>query len=234
MTFSFKLLHTDGSARRGEISTAHGTIQTPVFMPVGTLASVKSLTTEQLAALGPEIILNNTYHLMLRPGIDLLEELGGVHRFMNWKGAVLSDSGGFQVFSLSKIRKIREEGVEFRSHIDGSAHFLSPERSIEIQTRMGVDIAMAFDECPPYGGSRAEVEKSMELTHRWARRSLDARTGSPALFGIIQGGVYPELRRQSAEVISSMAFDGIAIGGLSVGEPKEEMLETLRLTAPLM
>ena len=234
MSFSFRLLTQDGQARRGEISTTHGAIQTPVFMPVGTLASVKSLTTEQLAALGPEIILNNTYHLMLRPGIDLLEQLGGVHRFMGWKGAVLSDSGGFQVFSLSKIRKIREEGVEFRSHIDGSAHFLSPERSIEIQTRMGVDIAMAFDECPPYGGSHAEVEASMELTHRWAKRSLDARVSSPALFGIIQGGVYADLRRRSAETISSMPFDGIAIGGLSVGEPKEEMLETMRLTAPMM
>lgn len=237
MSFSFKLLATDDGARRGEIATAHGTIQTPVFMPVGTLASVKSLTTDQLRQLGPEIILNNTYHLMLRPGIDLLEGLGGVHRFMNWSGAVLSDSGGYQVFSLSKIRKIREEGVEFRSHIDGSAHFLSPERSIEIQTRMGVDIAMAFDECPPYGWSRAEVETSMELTHRWARRSLGARgerATSPALFGIIQGGVHHDLRKRSAQEISSLPFDGVAIGGLSVGEPKEEMVETMRFTAPLM
>ena len=238
--FSFRLLATDGDARRGEITTAHGTIQTPVFMPVGTAASVKSLTTEQLERLGPEIILNNTYHLMLRPGIDLLGRLGGVHRFMNWKGAVLSDSGGFQVFSLAKIRKIREEGVEFRSHIDGSKHFLSPERSIEIQARMGVDIAMAFDECPPHGWSRSEVEKSMEMTHRWARRSLEAREvaaangSAPALFGIIQGGTYADLRRRSTEEIASMEFDGIAIGGLSVGEPKEEMLETMRLTAPLM
>src|ERR1041385_6577892 len=168
-------------------------------MPVGTLASVKSLTTEQLKNLRtqdsglrtPEIILNNTYHLMLRPGIDLLEKLGGVHAFMNWDRAVLSDSGGFQVFSLASIRKVREEGVEFRSHIDGSAHFLSPERSIEIQSRMGVDIAMAFDECPPYGLGHAEVEKSMELTHRWAERSLRARReDGPALFGIAQGGVY--------------------------------------------
>src|SRR5688572_8389350 len=175
MPFSFRLLATDGDARRGEITTAHGAIQTPVFMPVGTAASVKSLTTEQLESLGPEIILNNTYHLMLRPGVDLLEQLGGVHRFMNWKRAVLSDSGGFQVFSLSKIRKVREEGVEFRSHIDGSKHFLSPEKSIEIQTRMGVDIAMAFDECPAYGWSRDEVEHSMELTHRWARRCVEVR-----------------------------------------------------------
>ena len=234
MPFSFRLLSTDGDARRGEITTAHGTIQTPVFMPVGTGGSVKSLTTEQLAQLGPEIILNNTYHLMLRPGVDLLEQLGGVHRFMGWNGSVLSDSGGYQVFSLSAIRKIREEGVEFRSHIDGSAHFLSPERSIEIQQRMGVDIAMAFDECPPYGWSKTEVEESMEMTHRWARRSLDAHTSSNALFGIIQGGIYPDLRRRSAEAIGSMPFQGVAIGGLSVGEPKEEMLETVRLTAPLM
>ncbi|MGZ8709611.1 MAG: tRNA guanosine(34) transglycosylase Tgt [Thermoanaerobaculia bacterium] len=240
MSFSFRLLAADGDARRGEITTAHGTIQTPVFMPVGTAASVKSLTTEQLERLGPEIILNNTYHLMLRPGIDLLEQLGGVHRFMNWNGAVLSDSGGFQVFSLAKIRKIREEGVEFRSHIDGSKHFLSPERSIEIQSRMGVDIAMAFDECPPYGRSRSEVETSMEMTHRWARRSLEARaissaTGlAPAIFGIIQGGIYPDLRKRSTEEIAGMPFDGVAIGGLSVGEPKAEMLETMRFTAPLM
>jgi queuine tRNA-ribosyltransferase len=239
MPFSFRLQATDGDARRGEITTAHGAIQTPVFMPVGTAASVKSLTTEQLERLGPEIILNNTYHLMLRPGIDLLERLGGVHRFMNWKRAVLSDSGGFQVFSLAKIRKIREEGVEFRSHIDGSKHFLSPERSIEIQTRMGVDIAMAFDECPPYGWSRAEVEKSMEMTHRWAHRSLRAReasatTNAPAIFGIIQGGIYPDLRKRSVEEIASIGFEGVAIGGLSVGEPKEEMLETMRFTAPQM
>ena len=234
----FEILATDGSARRGRIHTAHGTVETPVFMPVGTAASVKGLTTEQLQRLCPEIILNNTYHLMLRPGIDLLEQLGGVHRFMGWNGAVLSDSGGYQVFSLSAIRKIREEGVEFRSHIDGSQHFLSPERSIEIQSRMGVDIAMAFDECPPYGGSRAEVEKSMELTHRWAKRSFEARVSSPApspaLFGIIQGGIYKDLRKRSAEEIGAIPFDGVAIGGLSVGEPKEEMLETMRFTAPLM
>ena len=232
--FSFRLLNTDGAARRGEISTAHGTIQTPVFMPVGTAASVKSLTTEQLKALGPEIILNNTYHLMLRPGAELIQKLGGVHPFMNWDRAVLSDSGGFQVFSLSSIRKIREEGVEFRSHLDGSAHFLSPERSLEIQTQLGVDIAMAFDECPPYGWSHAEVEKSMEMTHRWARRSLAARNGGPALFGIVQGGVYLDLRKRSVEDIASLPFDGIAVGGLSVGEPKPAMLEVMHHVAPMM
>jgi queuine tRNA-ribosyltransferase len=246
-------------------------------MPVGTLASVKSLTTEQLKQLGstqhsalstqdstidsalgtrhsalrlgPEIILNNTYHLMLRPGADLLERLGGVHRFMNWDRAVLSDSGGFQVFSLAKIRKVREEGVEFRSHLDGSAHFLSPETSIEIQSKMGVDIAMAFDECPPYGIAHAAVERSMEMTHRWARRSLEARdqrsleardqrvagcVRAPALFGIVQGGIHHDLRRRSVEAIAELSFDGMAIGGVSVGEPKEEMLDVMHFTAPLL
>src|SRR5258707_6616530 len=171
---TFQLLASDGSARRGEIVTRHGTIQTPVFMPVGTLASVKSLTTDQLKQLGPEIILNNTYHLMLRPGADLLERLGGVHRFMNWDRAVLSDSGGFQVFSLANIRKVREQGVEFRSHLDGSSHFLSPETSVGIQTKMGVDLAMALDECPAYGIGHAEVERSMAMTHRSCSRSLEA------------------------------------------------------------
>jgi queuine tRNA-ribosyltransferase len=241
----FRILNTDGAARRGQMTTAHGVVDTPVFLPVGTLGAVKSLTTDVLKGLGPQIILNNTYHLMLRPGVDLLEQLGGVHTFMGWDGAVLSDSGGFQVFSLAAIRQIREEGVEFRSHIDGSLHFLSPERSVEIQTRMGVDIAMAFDECPSYGGSRDEVETSMELTHRWAKRSLDGRgapprlrsgqaLSSPALFGIVQGGIYHDLRKRSVEAIAALDFDGVAIGGLSVGEPKEEMLETMRFTAPLL
>jgi queuine tRNA-ribosyltransferase len=230
---SFELLHTDGAARRGRIHTRHGAIDTPVFMPVGTRASVKSLTTDQLERLGPKIILNNTYHLMLRPGVDLIEKLGGVHKFMGWDRAVLTDSGGFQLFSLASIRKIREEGVEFRSHIDGSPYFLTPELSVQIQTRMGVDIAMAFDECPAYGISHAEVEKSMLLTHRWAKRSLDARTSS-ALFGIVQGGVHLDLRKRSVEEVAGMDFDGIAIGGVSVGEPKEEMFEVVDHTAPLL
>lgn len=203
-------------------------------MPVGTAASVKSLTTEQLTRLGPQIMLCNTYHLMLRPGVELLEELGGLHRFMGWNGAVLSDSGGFQIFSLASIRKIREEGVEFRSHIDGSSHFLSPEIATGIQERMGVDIAMAFDECPAYGLSRDEVAASMELTHRWAARCISARTGRSALFGIVQGGVHPDLRAVSASQITSLPFDGFAIGGLSVGEPKEEMMSMLSVTAPLL
>jgi queuine tRNA-ribosyltransferase len=237
----FDLLATDGAARLGRITTSHGVIDTPVFMPVGTAASVKALTIEQLKSLStqdpglrtPQIILNNTYHLMLRPGIDLIEKLGGVHKLMNWDGAVLSDSGGFQVWSLASMRKIREEGVEFRSHLDGSLQFLSPEVSVGIQTKMGVDIAMAFDECPAYGLSHAEVETSMELTHRWARRSLAARS-TTALFGIVQGGVYPDLRKRSAEEISSMDFDGVAIGGVSVGETKPEMLDVMRRTAPLL
>ncbi len=231
---SFTIHATDGSARRGELMTRHGAIQTPVFMPVGTRASVKGLTTEQLSRLGPEIILNNTYHLMLRPGVDLLEKLGGVHRFMGWDRAVLSDSGGFQLYSLASIRKVREEGVEFRSHIDGSPYFLSPETSVGIQTRMGVDIAMAFDECPAHGLTHAEVEKSMLLTHRWAKRSLAARAGGTALFGIIQGGVYTDLRKRSVEEIAAMDFDGFAIGGVSVGESKREMFEVVDFTAPLM
>jgi queuine tRNA-ribosyltransferase len=234
----FEILHTDGAARRGRITTRHGTIETPVFMPVGTLASVKSLTTEQLKALGPEIILNNTYHLMLRPGVDLIEKLGGAHAFQSWDRAILTDSGGFQVFSLSSIRKLREEGVEFRSHIDGSLHFLSPEVSIDIQRRMGVDIAMSFDECPAYGISHDEAEKSMELTHRWARRSLASlpapNSPLPALFGIVQGGIYKDLRKRSIEEIASLDFDGIAIGGVAVGESKNEMLEIIDFTTPLL
>jgi queuine tRNA-ribosyltransferase len=239
---TFELLHADGAARRGRITTPHGYIETPVFMPVGTLGSVKSLTTEQLKQLGPEIILNNTYHLMLRPGADLVERLGGVHRFMGWDRAVLSDSGGFQVFSLAKIRKVREEGVEFRSHLDGSAHFLSPETSLAIQTKLGVDIAMAFDECPAYGQPHAAIATSMEMTHRWAKRSLEARDRleeqngrrGPALFGIVQGGIHHDLRQRSVEAIASLPFEGVAIGGVSVGEPKEEMLDVFRFTAPLL
>lgn len=231
---SFELLHTDGAARRGRLSTPHGAIETPVFMPVGTQGSVKSLTTSQLASLGPAIILNNTYHLMLRPGVELLEQMGGVHKFIGWDRAILTDSGGFQIYSLSEIRKIREEGVEFRSHIDGSTHFLSPEKAVEIQVRMGVDIAMAFDECPAAGLPRAEVERSMEMTHRWAARSLTMRRGATSLFGIVQGGIHHDLRKRSVEALGALPFDGYAIGGLSVGEPKDAMLDSLRYTAPLL
>lgn len=247
----FELLRTDGAARLGRITTRRGAINTPVFVPVGTVGSVKALTTEQLkevgsnvqpctqhsalsACSGPELILVNTYHLMLRPGVDLLEQMGGIHRFIGWDRAILSDSGGFQIFSLAAIRKIREEGVEFRSHLDGSLHFLSPEKAVEIQTRMGVDIAMALDECPSYGLSRAEIEKSMDLTHRWAKRSLAARTGPPALFGIVQGGTHHDLRKRSVEEVASLDFEGIAIGGVSVGEPKEAVLDVIRFTTPLL
>ena len=214
--------------------TPHGVVQTPVFMPVGTLGAVKGLTTDQLLELGPEILLCNTYHLMLRPGIDLLKEMGGIHRFMSWDRAVLSDSGGFQLFSLASIRTIREEGVEFRSHIDGTSFFLSPEESIRIQCAMGVDIAMAFDECPSADLGKSEVERSMELTHRWAQRSLDARTAPSALFGIVQGGIFPDLRRRSVETVCGMDFDGFAIGGLSVGESKQHMRAMVELTADAM
>jgi queuine tRNA-ribosyltransferase len=231
---SFELLSRDGAARRGRITTPRGSIETPVFMPVGTVAAVKGLTVDQLRELAPEIILCNTYHLMLRPGVDLLEELGGVHRFMSWDRPILSDSGGFQVFSLASIRKIREEGVEFRSHLDGTPFFLTPEESIRIQCRMGVDIAMAFDECPVAGLPRPEVERSLGLTNRWAARSLNARTGGTAVFGIVQGGTDLELRSRATGEIVSLGFDGYAIGGLSVGEPKERMRETVSHTAPLL
>jgi queuine tRNA-ribosyltransferase len=231
---SFEILSADGDARRGRLVTRHGVVETPVFMPVGTLASVKSLTTALLTEVGPSIILANTYHLVLRPGIDILEQMGGLHRFMSWGGAILTDSGGFQIWSLAEMRKIREEGVEFRSHIDGSRQFLSPESAVDVQVRMGVDIAMAFDECPAHGLDKKDVERSMELTHRWARRSLSARRNPTALFGIAQGGCFPDLRRRSVETIAAMDFDGIAIGGLSVGEPKAQMLDTLRYTAPLL
>ncbi|HVR42623.1 MAG TPA: tRNA guanosine(34) transglycosylase Tgt [Thermoanaerobaculia bacterium] len=230
----FRLLGSEGEARLGEIATPHGSIATPVFIPVGTAGAVKGLTSDQLAALGPDVILCNTYHLMLRPGAELIERLGGLHRFIGWDRPILTDSGGFQVFSLAEIRNVREEGVEFQSHLDGARHFLTPEGSIEIQERMGVDIAMAFDECPAAGQGHAEVERSMELTHRWAERSLRARRGGSALFGIVQGGPFPDLRRRSAEVIGGMGFEGVAIGGVSVGEPKQAMLDTMRLTAPLL
>jgi queuine tRNA-ribosyltransferase len=230
----FEIQSRDGAARAGQMTTRHGVVQTPVFMPVGTVGAVKALTLDQLSDLGPQIILCNTYHLMLRPGVDLVESLGGLHGFMNWDRPILTDSGGFQVFSLASIRKVTDEGVEFQSHIDGSRHFLSPEKSIEIQERMGVDIAMAFDECPAAELDRDGVAKSLRLTHQWAQRSVDARRDISAVFGIVQGGRFGDLRRESAEFIGSLPFDGVAIGGVSVGEPKEVMLETLRSTAPLL
>ncbi|MDR1045317.1 MAG: tRNA guanosine(34) transglycosylase Tgt [Candidatus Adiutrix sp.] len=217
-------------ARAGLLTTAHGLIPTPVFMPVGTRGTVKAVAPDDLERLGARIILGNTYHLMLRPGADLVARLGGLHKFMAWPGPILTDSGGYQVFSLSKLRKMNEEGVDFRSSYDGLKVFLSPERSIEIQSALGVDIMMCLDECTGYPASRAEAEKSMELTHRWARRcreSWRAGEGDRVLFGISQGGFYPDLRKRSAEAIAELDFPGQAVGGLALGEPMEERLSAL-------
>lgn len=216
-------------ARRGRIHTPHGTIETPVFMPVGTQATVKAMRPEQVKEMGAEIILSNTYHLYLRPGHDIVKEAGGLHKFMNWDKPILTDSGGFQVFSLGKLRKITEEGVEFRSHIDGSKHMLSPEKSIEIQNALGSDIMMAFDECIPYPADREYTKNSLERTTRWLKRCKDYHQfpEKQSLFGIMQGGMYKDLRKQSAEEIVELDLPGYAIGGLSVGEPKELMLDIM-------
>ena len=225
---TFKEIKRLGNARLGCYKTAHGVFKTPAFMPVGTRASVKGVDVERLREIGTEITLVNTYHLWLKPGADLIKELGGIHKFCNWQGPILSDSGGYQVFSLQSIRKISEEGVMFRSHIDGAECFLSPELAVKVQEDLGVDIAMAFDECPASDLSFADTEKSLALTNRWAKRCLQARQNSAmALFGITQGGLFPDLRRRSAEEISAMNFDGTAIGGLSVGEGTEKMYEVL-------
>ncbi len=228
-TFSFTLSARQGSARAGVFSTPHGDILTPIFAPVGTQATVKAVTPAQLQEIGASLILSNTYHLYLRPGADLVAEMGGLHHFMNWPHPILTDSGGFQVFSLAEMRKIDEDGVTFKSHIDGSTHRLTPEKSIEIQENLGADIIMAFDECaPPY--DRAYNERAMQRTHAWAQRCLNARRRhDQALFGIVQGGVFPDLRRQSAEFIASLGFPGHAIGGLSVGETKQEMNDMLEV-----
>jgi len=204
-------------------------------MPVGTLGTVKAMTPEELRGLGAELILANTYHLYLRPGHELIRELGGLRRFMNWDGPILTDSGGFQVFSLAPLRKISEEGVEFRSHLDGSRHLLTPEAVVGIQETLGSDVMMCLDECPPHPSERAYLEKSLELSNRWALRSLECRTRPDlALFAILQGGMVPELRRRAAEVLRERPFDGFAVGGLSVGEGQAAMLETLEATAPHM
>ncbi|MBN2654380.1 MAG: tRNA guanosine(34) transglycosylase Tgt [Nitrospirae bacterium] len=218
----------DSSARTGYVRTERGYIHTPAFMPVGTIGTVKAVSSEELAEMGADIILSNTYHLYLRPGHNTINKLGGLHKFMNWKHPILTDSGGFQVFSLASLRNINEEGVEFRSHIDGSLHFLSPEKAMEIQAALGSDIAMAFDECTPYPAERDYVKKSLELTTRWAKRCKDYYlnlSNAPALFGIIQGGMYKDLRLQSLSELQEIGFDGYAAGGLSVGEPKEEMYD---------
>jgi queuine tRNA-ribosyltransferase len=227
--FTFQLEALHGRARAGKFNTPHGELLTPVFAPVGTLASVKSLTPVHLSDVGASLILANTYHLYLRPGDDLVSEIGGVHKFMNWSGPVLTDSGGFQVFSLAKNRKIDEDGVTFRSHIDGSTHRLTPERTIAIQENLGADIIMAFDECAePYDKDYAQ--QAMNRTHTWAERCLQAKSRSDqALFGILQGGIFEDLREQSAEFIANLGFPGHAIGGLSVGETKDEMHQILEI-----
>ena len=234
--FAFERLATDGAARRGRIQTAHGTIETPAFMPVGTAATVKAMQPESVAATGAEILLGNTYHLMLRPGAERIERLGGLHRFMNWPRAILTDSGGYQVMSLAELRKVSEAGVTFRSHIDGQAHELTPERSIRIQHSLGADITMAFDECTPYPIEEAGAAQSMRLSMRWAERGKAAFVPRPGhgLFGIVQGSVYPELRAESAAALARLGFDGYAVGGLAVGEGQAKMFEMLDFTVPLL
>lgn len=234
--YKLKKTCTQTRARLGEISTPHGVIQTPVFMPVGTKATVKAMTPEEVADLGAEIILGNTYHLYMRPGHDLIAQAGGLHKFMNWHGPILTDSGGFQVFSLGNLRKIEEEGVTFQSHIDGSKHFISPEKAVEIQNALGSDIMMAFDECPPYPSEYDYVKKSLEMTTRWAKRCQVAHknTDKQALFGVVQGGMYRDLREQSARELVALDLPGYSIGGLSVGEPKPLMYEVLDYTVPLL
>ena len=222
-------------ARAGILHTPHGDIKTPVFMPVGTQATVKALTPEQVGDTGAQILLSNTYHLYLRPGAEIVREAGGLHKFMNWDKPILTDSGGFQVFSLGELRKLTERGAEFQSHLDGSRHELTPEKSIDIQQALGSDIMMAFDECAPYPADYDYIKNSMERTHRWAERCKAHKTREDqALFGIVQGGMYPDLRIESAKAINSMNFPGNAIGGLSVGEPKHMMYEMLEALMPYL
>ncbi|MGO1579781.1 MAG: tRNA guanosine(34) transglycosylase Tgt [Peptoniphilaceae bacterium] len=236
--FEFELLKEskECKARLGKIKTNHGEIETPIFMPVGTRATVKTMTPEELKYIGSQIILSNTYHLFLRPGTEIIEKAGGLHKFMNWNRPILTDSGGFQVFSLSSNRKINEDGVEFRSHIDGSKKFISPEISIDIQNSLGSDIIMCFDECAPYPSSYEYIKKSMERTSRWAKRCKEhhKNTDKQALFGIIQGGMYKDLREISAKDLVELDFPGYAVGGLSVGEPLELMNEILDHTSEFM
>jgi len=232
---SFKLKTTSGQARRGEITTAHGVIQTPIFMPVGTYGTVKGMTPRDLTEINAQIILGNTFHLWMRPGLDIMEKFGGLHQFMGWKGPILTDSGGFQVFSLGAMRKIKEEGVHFRSPVNGDKLFLTPEESMRIQTVLNSDIVMIFDECTPYPATHTEARLSMEMSMRWARRSrdsFDALGNNNGLFGIVQGGMYEDLRDISLQGLEEIGFDGYAIGGLSVGEPKDDMQRILAHTAP--
>lgn len=237
LNFEIEKIDKRTGARAGIIHLPHGDIKTPVFMPVGTQATVKAMTPDELKEeVNASIILGNTYHLYLRPGHELIKEAGGLHKFMNWDRNILTDSGGFQVFSLGDLRKITEEGVEFRSHLNGSKHFISPEKSMEIQNALGSDIMMAFDECAPYGASYNYVKNSMERTTRWAKRCKEyhKNTDTQSLFGIVQGGFYKDLREKSAKDLIELDLPGYAIGGISVGEPKEDFLDILRFTAPLL
>ena len=233
MTMRFELLATDGRARRGQMELASGTVQTPAFMPVGTYATVKGMTSEELLDLGTQILVANTFHLMLRPGTDVVAAHGGLHGFMQWRRPILTDSGGFQVFSLGDLRKIEEQGVTFRSPVDGARVFLDPEGAMQVQRALGSDIVMVFDDCTAYPASPAEVRVSMERSLRWAARSKQAHSDNPAtLFGIVQGGVYPELRQASLDALLEVDFGGYAIGGLAVGEPAETRLEILECLEP--
>ena len=233
---SLTIDNTDGAARTGVISTPRGEIRTPAFMTVGTAATVKAMLPQSVRETGADIVLSNTYHLMLRPGAERIATLGGLHRFMGWERPIITDSGGFQVMSLAKLRRITEEGVRFRSHIDGSEHFLSPERAMEIQRLLGSDIQMVLDECPAYPANKTDIEKSLAMTTRWAKRSREAFGDQPgrACFGIVQGGVFADLRQRSAESLIEIGFDGYACGGLAVGEEQSAMFETLDATVPLL
>ena len=230
----FELLGTDGAARRGRLTTAHGAIDTPVFMPCGTYGSVKAMTPDSLVSAGTQILLGNTFHLMLRPGDTIVADLGGLHEFMQWSGPILTDSGGYQVFSLQEMRKISEDGVAFRSPINGDAIALTPERAMAVQANLGSDIVMVFDECTPYPATRDEAARSMERSMRWAQRSKDSYTGPGVVFGIVQGGMYTDLRSVSLDAVQDVGFPGYAIGGLSVGEGKDEMVAVMEALLPSM
>lgn len=238
--FGFKLISSDGVARRGEITTPHGVVRTPAFMPVGTQATVKAMYPEQVRETGADVVLGNTYHLMLRPTAERVEKLGGLHKFMNWPHTILTDSGGFQVMSLAQLRKLDEDGVRFQSHIDGSKHHLTPERSVEIQGLLGSDIQMQLDECIKLPSPKEEVQRAMELSLRWAERSrrqfedMSGPQKGQGLYGIVQGGDQPDLRIRSAQELGKMPFEGYSVGGLAVGEPQEVMLSMLDITTPVM
>jgi queuine tRNA-ribosyltransferase len=236
MTLSWQHEGQDGAARAGVLHTAHGTVPTPVFMPVGTAGTVKAMTADAVRATGARMVLGNTYHLMLRPGAERIARLGGLHRFMDWHGPILTDSGGFQVMSLSGLRKMDADGVTFQSHVDGSRHRLTPERSVEIQHLLGADVTMCFDECTPFPATHEQAATSMRLSMRWAARSRDAFVPRPGhgLFGIVQGSVFPDLRAESVAALTGIGFEGYAVGGLAVGEGQEAMFTTLECTTPLL